>query len=104
MVGTCGSTNLVGTGEKTVVRNAPTHFGTVGYEIVSDVIHGRITATIELPARNLPRNVLLRLRHPDQLPIKSVTVEDETWNQVDPQKEIVRLTGLKGNVKVTVTY
>jgi hypothetical protein len=33
-------------GKKIAVRNAPTYFGTLAYEIVSDVDHGRITAKV----------------------------------------------------------
>lgn len=38
-------------GKKIVVRNAPTYFGTLAYEIVSDVAHARITANIEIPGK-----------------------------------------------------
>jgi hypothetical protein len=61
-------------GKKISVRNAPTCFGTAAYEIVSDLDHGLIAATLEIPSRTPPRTVLLRLRHPQQKPIKSVTV------------------------------
>ena len=61
-------------GKKISVKNAPTYFGTVAYEIVSDVDHGKIAATVEMPSRNPPKAVLLRLRHPKALPMKSVTV------------------------------
>src|ERR1035437_7894704 len=42
-------------GQRIAVRNAPAHFGPVGYEIVSDVEHGRLLATVTLPSRNPPR-------------------------------------------------
>jgi hypothetical protein len=44
------------------VRNSPTYFGTVAYEIVSDVDNGKIGATVEMPLRKAPKEVLLRLR------------------------------------------
>jgi len=53
-------------GKKIAVNNAPTYFGAIAYEIVSDVDHGKITATIEIPSRNLPKRVLVRFRHPRQ--------------------------------------
>ena len=31
-------------GKRIAVKNAPTHFGVAGYEIVSDVEHGKIAA------------------------------------------------------------
>ena len=42
-------------GKKIAVKNAPTYFGPLAYEIVSDVDHGKITATIEVPSRTPPR-------------------------------------------------
>ena len=51
-------------GKKITVRDAPTYFGTVAYEIVSDVDHGKIVATVEMPSRRPPKEILLRLRHP----------------------------------------
>jgi hypothetical protein len=60
-------------GKRISVQNAPTCFGTVAYEIVSDVDHGKITATIEVPSRKAPAAVQLRFRHPKSAPLKSVT-------------------------------
>ena len=36
-------------GKKIAVKNAPTHFGPVAYEIVSDVDNGKIAATVNCP-------------------------------------------------------
>src|SRR6266850_3594022 len=47
-------------GKKISVKNAPTHFGPVDYEIFSDVDHGRITAPVKMPARNSAKEVWLR--------------------------------------------
>jgi hypothetical protein len=38
-------------GKTISVKNAPTVFGPVAYEIVSDADHGKITATVEMPSR-----------------------------------------------------
>ena len=59
----------------------------MAYEIVSDVDHGKITATVEMPSRNPPKSVLLRFRHPKASPIKSVTVNGKPWTDFDPVKE-----------------
>ena len=61
----------------------PTWFGTVAYEIVSDVDHGEITAAVEIPSRNPPRTVRLRFRHPQAASIKSVTIDGKPWHAVD---------------------
>src|ERR1019366_8737417 len=61
-------------GQRIAVRNAPTHFGPVGYEIVSDVEHGRLEARVTLPSRSPPREVVLVLRHPTSAAISAVKV------------------------------
>jgi len=91
-------------GKKILVRNAPTHFGTVDFEIVSDVDHGKITATVKLPSRHTTGNVLLRLRHAQTAPIKSVSVNGAAWRDFDVAKEVVNLHDLAGTVKVEVIY
>ena len=90
--------------KKITVRNAPTYFGTAAYEIVSDIDHGRITATIEIISRKPPRAVLLRLRHPWQSPIRSVTVNGKAWNQFNPEREAIELVGFTGNATMVAGY
>jgi hypothetical protein len=91
-------------GKKISVKNAPSYFGTVAYEIVSDADNGKITATVEMPARNPPKAVLLRLRHPKASPMKSVSVNGAAWTDFDPAKELISLHGVKGTVKVESNY
>jgi hypothetical protein len=80
-------------GKKSSVKNAPTHFGPVGYEIVSDADNGKITATVRL-----------RFRHPKALPMKSVTVNGRPWTDFDPDKEVISLHDVRGTVKVESHY
>jgi len=91
-------------GKKIAVKNAPTYFGPFAYEIASDVDNGKITATVEIPSRKPPHPVLLRLRHPEMTPIKSVTVNGKPWRDFDPAKEVIRLHGVDGSVNVVATY
>jgi hypothetical protein len=91
-------------GKKISVRNSPTHFGSVAYGIVSDVDHGKISATVELPSRNAPKELVLRFRHPKSVPIKSVTVDGKEWRDFDKDKEMITLKGLVGTVTVTARY
>ena len=91
-------------GKKIRVAGAPTYFGPVSYEIVSDVDHGKLRATIEVPSRRAPGAVLLRLRHPQSAPMKAVTVNGKPWRQFEPDKELVRLEGLKATVLVEALY
>ena len=85
-------------------KNAPTQFGTVSYEILSDVQNNRITATIELPARSAPKSLLLRLRHPKAAPLRSVEVNGASWKNFEKDKEAIHLEGLKGSVTLRADY
>ena len=86
------------------MKNAPTHFGAVAYEIVSDVDNGKINATVEMPTRKAPKEVVLRFRHPKAAPIKGVTVNGKPWTEFNKDKETIALKGLAGTVTVTGTY
>lgn len=91
-------------GKRIAVKNAPTYFGTVAYEIVSEVDHGKITANVELPSRNPPKSVVLRFRHPKSAPIRSVTVNGKDWTDFNKDKETIELKGLSGTATVTANY
>jgi len=91
-------------GKKISIKNAPTYFGTVTYEIVSDVDNGKINATVEMPSRNPAKEVWLRLRHPKSTPISGVTVNGKDWKDFNTAKETIVLKGLTGTVSVTVRY
>jgi hypothetical protein len=91
-------------GKKIKVEGAPTHFGTVAYEIVSSLDDGKIKATVAMPSRGGQMGVLLRFRHPGAAPIKRVTVNGRPWEQFDKQREVIRLAGLTGTVAVEAAY
>jgi hypothetical protein len=91
-------------GKKIAIKNAPTYFGTVAYEIVSDLDNGTINATVEMPARKPPQNVVLRFRHPTSAPIKAVTVNGKPWTEFNADKETITLKGLNGTVTVSARY
>ncbi len=91
-------------GRRISVKNAPTYFGTVDFEITSDVDHGRVTATLRMPSRHAARQVWLRLRHPRTTPIRGVRVNGQDYLDWDPAREVVKLHDLTGNVNVQVIY
>lgn len=91
-------------GGRISVKNAPTHFGAVSYEIRSDANHGQISATVELPSRAPAPPLVLRFRHPKAAPIQSVTVDGQPWNQFNRAQEVIELKGLTGKVAVTARY
>ena len=56
--------HLAGAGQEDCRQECPYLLWALAYEIVSDVDHGKITATIEMPSRNPPKSVVVRFRHP----------------------------------------
>jgi hypothetical protein len=91
-------------GKKIAVRNAPTYFGPLAYEIISDVHNGKITATVEMPNRNPLESVIVRFRHPQAAKIKSVNINGAPCQSFNKDNETVVLKGLKGNVTVIACY
>ena len=89
-------------GQQITVVNAPTPFGRVGYTIESHVAEGHIDAHIQPPAREQPEAIVLRLRHPEALPIQSVTVNGKPHTNFDAQT--VRLNGDVSAMKVVAAY
>jgi hypothetical protein len=64
-------------GKRIAIENLPTHFGKISYTIESDVLNKKITARITPPDRK-PTPIHLRLRHPADTKILSVTVDGVT--------------------------
>ncbi|MHB1293448.1 MAG: hypothetical protein ACYC4R_00490 [Anaerolineae bacterium] len=91
-------------GRSISVANAPTYFGALSYEMVSEADAGKIAATLELPSRQAPESVLVRFRHPQGAPIKDVTVDGKPWTAFDPDTEVITLTGFSGTVNVVAGY
>ncbi|MBI3698273.1 MAG: hypothetical protein HY238_25975, partial [Acidobacteria bacterium] len=81
-------------GKKIEVRRAPTHYGSISLTIESQADSGRILATVELDDQIRPDSLLLRLRHPQEKPIRAMTVNGRNWADFDTRKEWVRIRGL----------
>jgi hypothetical protein len=91
-------------GKTMAVERAATHFGETSVQFTSLVETGLITAALDLPRRNPPARIVLRVRHPEGKPIQSVWVDGLPHTQIDPQKEIIILEGKEGPVNVRVHY
>lgn len=96
--------NWLKDGMKISVKNAPTFFGPVGYEIVSSVGSGHIDATIEPPTRSVPKAIVLRLRHPEGKAMKSVKVDGRSHTDFDPKTETIRFAPMDKRMRVEATY
>ncbi|GEM_PF-497691 len=78
-------------GKQIQVQRAPTFFGDVSFTIESRVAEGKILVRLEMPNRRAPKNLSVRLRHPDGKRISRVLVDGIASADFDPVKEIVRI-------------
>ena len=92
-------------GKRIAVRNAPTYFGPLSFTMESQTATGSITARIDLSDRNPPRELLVRFRHPQEKPLRSVLVNGKPWKDFDVKKEWVRIPKpVAGSYVVTAQY
>lgn len=91
-------------GMKVSVKNAPTRFGKVSYEIASRIARGRIDITIQPPDRQPPKTLVLRLRHPEGKPIRSVTLNGKRHRQFDRVNETLFFKATMNPMQIGVFY
>jgi hypothetical protein len=75
-------------GKRIAVKNLPTHYGKISFTIESDELNKKNTARITPPDRE-PTPIHLRLRHPADKKIRSVTINGIAHTAFD--KEWVHL-------------
>jgi hypothetical protein len=85
------------------IREAPTHFGNVSYQIQSDVDKGVIRAEIAPPAREPWKEIVLHLRHPQYKKMRQVTVNGIS-HSFESQNELVRIASARAAVHVEAFY
>jgi hypothetical protein len=91
-------------GMEVKVANAPTRFGPVGYRLVSKAAEGRVSATIDAPQRNPPKRIVIRIRHPEGKPMRSVKVNGDSYTDFDVEKECVRIRPEGRKITVEASY
>jgi len=92
-------------GQRVSVEGAPTRFGTVGFEFVSEIGKGKVTGTVDLPAGPTGATVKIRIRVPGNRKMKAVRLNGRPWNDFDPAQDVVTLgPSVSGSVKLEVTY
>ncbi len=92
-------------GNKAGIERAPSHFGVLSFDLEADASGDKITAVLDPPARNNPKNIFVRVRHPKERQIKGVTVNGQPYERFDAQKEWVILPGtIKGRQQIEVSY
>jgi len=78
-------------GKSVIVERAPTYYGPVNLHIESAVHQGRLSAHVEFLSDRRPGTLLVRLRHPERKPMRSVTVNAEAWTDFDELRELVQI-------------
>ncbi len=92
-------------GKEIAVRNAPTWFGPLTYNVHSRAKSGRIAASFQLESDGPGTTVLLRLRHPAGKPIRSVTMNGKAWHDFDVNEEWIRIPNVsRDKYSITATY
>jgi hypothetical protein len=92
-------------GKEIAVRNAPTWFGPLTYNVHSRAKSGSIAASFQLESDGLGTTVLLRLRRPAGKPIRSVTMNGKAWHDFDVNEEWIRIPNVgRDKYSITATY
>lgn len=87
------------------IERAATYFGLLSLQIKSESNLGQITAVLNPPKRNSPKNIYVRLRHPHSKPIQGVTVNGKRYANFDANKEWIILPGtVQGVQKLVAQY
>jgi hypothetical protein len=91
-------------GKNIAVADAPTRFGNVGYELHSDIDHGRVSAVLHLP-EGYRAAIKLRLRVPGGKTLRAVTLNGAPWSDFSPEQEVVNLpSGRQGQISIEASY
>jgi hypothetical protein len=78
-------------GKEVRTSGAPTYFGPVNLKFTSEAAKGLIHVVVEFRSNRRPPTLLVRLRHPEEKPLQSVTVNGQKWNGFDAVREWVRI-------------
>ncbi len=92
-------------GNQIGIQRAATHFGPLSLQYDSQAAQGTIKVILDPPARNQPRTIYLRLRHPQAKPLQSVLLNGEAYDKFDREKEWIILPGtLQGRQEIVARY
>ncbi len=91
-------------GKEIRVTGAPTLFGEVSFHIASHLERGVIQASVQVPGRNPPRGLFLRLRTPGAAAITRVVVNGTDHTRFDGARETIDLSGRSGSLAIRVEY
>jgi len=99
VAGEGNATALVEQGKKISVKNAPSYFGTVAFEIVSDADNGKIAATWRCPLASAQVGAAA-ISPSESIADEERHRERHSLDGFDPARDLISLHGVKGTVKV----
>jgi hypothetical protein len=79
----------VASGKEIKIEKAPTPWGRVSFRMAADAAQKRVTATVELARAGSPKEIHVKLRHPQ--PIRTATVNGRPATLGGPHKDTVIL-------------
>jgi hypothetical protein len=92
-------------GKQIQVKRAPTCYGPLDMRVESHAAVGEIRVALGMAPRKKPASILLRLRHPQEAPMRSVRVNDREWTDFDPNQEWVRINkSTEDHYEIVVIY
>lgn len=92
-------------GKKINVKDAPTWFGTISFEMHGDQQANGIHVALQLERREPLKLLLVRIRHPEGKKLKAVTVNGSSWKEFDSEKEWVRIANpTSSTYKIAASY
>jgi hypothetical protein len=87
------------------IERAASHFGPLSLRYESHAAEGKVNVTLEPPARNRPKTIYVRIRHPQAKPLQSVLVNGKSYDKLDREKEWIILPGtLEGRQEIIAQY
>lgn len=98
------TTHWLEDGLRVSARKMPTRFGPVSYQIRSSAEDGYIEATIEPPTRSMPKEVVIRLRHPDGRALRSAVVNGTPCDAIDAEQSTIRLPAGRETIRIRAKY
>lgn len=91
-------------GKRISVKDAATYFGTLSFEVESEVSEGFIRMNLNPPRRNPSTSISVRFRHPKRLRMRKVQVDGKDWKDFDPEGELINLGHVEKPTNITAHY
>lgn len=91
-------------GKQVKIDNAPTFFGPVSYTVESHLSRGYVDVTIVPPTRNPPRQIVIRLRHPDSKPLLGFGLDGKRKQMSAKDESVIRLKSAEKPIKIRAFF